>query len=776
MAFGRETGNFIFSEFLRDFLKVFEMTKSSAYLGHFDEETGREQLLCDHLTGVADLAGRFAAAFGEEAMGRLLGLYHDIGKYSREFQAYMRADEEEKKRRKGRIDHSTAGTQEIVRLRQSVDDEQSRRLGKGMAHVMAFCIAGHHGGIPNQGTSANTAEEGTLLGRLKRRNLPDYHAYHEADLPQTLPPSSLLLAQAARAPLSAMLYTRMLFSCLVDADFLDTEDFMSAGNVEREGFASLETLLERLQKSLEEKFLQPKTEKEKRKRQLPINEKRSALLAESIAAGKEAKGNLYRLTVPTGGGKTISSLAFALHYAAHAKRKRRRIIYVIPYTSIIEQNAAVFRELLGEENVVEHHQNVDYDDVQDMDMNRKRLATENWDAPVIVTTNVQFFESLFSNRPSKCRKLHNLAESIVIFDEAQMIPMDYLRPSLAAIEALVRHYACTAVLCTATQPPLGQFFSDDMQPLEICPALMENAAFFRCTKIELREGTLTEEELAEELAAHEQVLCIVNVKKTAQSVFDLLREDEGTYHLSTNLYPVHREQVLEEIRARLKDGKPCRVISTSLVEAGVDLDFPCVYREINGLDSIVQAAGRCNREGRRSAEESVVHVFSLEKLARNAQLAARLTKLVAREYGDDMANPLAIQRYFEELYDVSGPVRLDKEEIMDKIEEWAFADVAEKFRFIADKTKAVLVPRTEEARHLLGRIEQGERSRSLMRMAGRYMVQVYAGKPTALFDRLAAQGKIRILDETVAVLDDVSWYDAQKGLKENISEGEGMFY
>ena len=752
------------------------MTKSSAYLGHFDEETGREQLLCDHLTGVADLAGRFAAAFGEEAMGRLLGLYHDIGKYSREFQAYMRADEEEKKRRKGRIDHSTAGTQEIVRLRQSVDDEQSRRLGKGMAHVMAFCIAGHHGGIPNQGTSANTAEEGTLLGRLKRRNLPDYHAYHEADLPQTLPPSSLLLAQAARAPLSAMLYTRMLFSCLVDADFLDTEDFMSAGNVEREGFASLETLLERLQKSLEEKFLQPKTEKEKRKRQLPINEKRSALLAESIAAGKEAKGNLYRLTVPTGGGKTISSLAFALHYAAHAKKKRRRIIYVIPYTSIIEQNAAVFRELLGKDSVVEHHQNVDYDDVQDTDMNRKRLATENWDAPVIVTTNVQFFESLFSNRPSKCRKLHNLAESIVIFDEAQMIPMDYLRPSLAAIEALVRHYACTAVLCTATQPPLGQFFSDDMQPLEICPALMENAAFFRRTKIELREETMTEEELAEELAAHEQVLCIVNVKKTAQSVFDLLREDEGTYHLSTNLYPVHREQVLAEIRARLKDGKPCRVISTSLVEAGVDLDFPCVYREINGLDSIVQAAGRCNREGRRTAEESVVHVFSLEKLARNAQLAARLTKLVAREYGDDMANPLAIQRYFEELYDVSGPVRLDKEEIMDKIEEWAFADVAEKFRFIADKTKAVLVPRTEEARHLLGRIEQGERSRSLMRMAGRYMVQVYAGKPTALFDRLAAQGKIRILDETVAVLDDVSWYDAQKGLKENISEGEGMFY
>lgn len=750
------------------------MTKSSAYLGHLDEETGREQLLFDHLTGVADLAGRFAAPFGEEAMGRLLGLYHDIGKYSREFQEYLRADEAEKKRRRGRIDHSTAGAQEIVKPEQGTGQGKSSRLSKGMAHVMAFCIAGHHGGIPNQGTPANTEEEGTLLGRLKRRNLPDYRAYHEAKLEDVLP-ASRLLEQVARAPFSAMLYTRMLFSCLVDADFLDTEDFMSAGNVEREGFASMETLLERLQESLEEKFLQPKTEKEKRKLELPINKKRSALLAESIAAGKEARGNLYRLTVPTGGGKTISSLAFALHYAAHAKKKRRRIIYVIPYTSIIEQNAAVFRELLGKDSVVEHHQNVDYDDAQDTDMNRKRLATENWDAPVIVTTNVQFFESLFSNRPSKCRKLHNLAESIVIFDEAQMIPMDYLRPSLAAIEALVRHYACTAVLCTATQPPLGQFFSADMQPLEICPALMENAAFFQRTKIELREETMTEEELAEELAAHEQVLCIVNVKKTAQSVFDLLREDEGTYHLSTNLYPVHREQVLAEIRARLKDGKPCRVISTSLVEAGVDLDFPCVYREINGLDSIVQAAGRCNREGRRTAEESVVHVFSLEKLARNAQLSAEITKNVARSFAEDLASPEAIRRYFEELYDLSGKNRLDKKDIMGQSGKFAFADIADDVRLIKDRTKPIFIPQTEEGQALLARLERGERSRALMRKVGRYIVTAYTGYDEAPFDRLAARGKIRMLDENLAVLVDMAVYDSEKGLSNNVGEGEGMF-
>ena len=738
------------------------MTKSSAYLGHLDEKTGRAQLLRDHLTGVADLAGRFAAAFGEEEMGRLLGLYHDVGKYSREFQTYIRADEAEKKKRRGSVDHSTAGAQEIAKLRQ------------GAAAPLAFCIAGHHAGIPNRGERADPEGAATLLGRLKRKGLLDYRAYRtENDAPAAVP--SALYAQVAAEAFPAMLYTRMLFSCLVDADFLDTEDFMAAGKVGREGFASLDTLLERLQKSLEEKFLKPKTEKEKQKRQLPINEKRSALLAQSIAAGKEAKGNLYRLTIPTGGGKTISSLAFALHYAAHAKRKRKRIIYVIPYTSIIEQNAAVFRELLGEENVVEHHQHVDYDDAQDTDMNRKRLATENWDAPVIVTTNVQFFESLFSNRPSKCRKLHNLAESIVIFDEAQMIPLDYLRPSLAAIEALVRHYACTAVLCTATQPPLGQFFSEDMQPLEICPALMENADFFRRTTIRLREEAMTEERLAAELAAQERVLCIVNVKKTAQRIFDLLGEQEGTYHLSTNLYPVHREQVLEEIRERLKDGKPCRVISTSLVEAGVDLDFPSVYREINGLDSIVQAAGRCNREGRRSAEESVVHVFSLEKLARNAQLSAEITKNVARSFAEDLASPEAIHRYFEELYDLSGKNRLDKKGVLGQSGKFAFADIADDVRLIEDRTKPIFIPQSEEGQALLARLERGERSRALMRKVGRYIVTAYTGYDEAPFDRLAAQGKIRMLDENLAVLVDMAVYDSEKGLSNNVGEGEGMF-
>ena len=360
------------------------------YLAHVEEETGREQRLRDHLTGVAELSGRFAAAFGEEAVGRLLGMYHDIGKYSPDFQAYIRAAEEEKKKRRGRIDHSTAGAQEVCKLGNGAAKTRDiRRLWQAMAHMMAFCIVGHHGGMPNQGTKVDDAYEGTLIARLKKSELPDYSAY-QTEVTAPILPTSALVRQVGVSPLATMLYMRMLFSCLVDADFLDTERFMAGGEVGREGFPTVETLLERMTKRLQEKFAAPNTEEERKKFDTPINRKRGELLRESIAAGEVAAGNLYRMTVPTGGGKTISSLAFALHYAVHAKRKRRRIIYVIPYTSIIEQNAAVFRDLLGADSVVEHHQNVAYDDTADSDMNRKRLATENWDAPVIVTTNVQF--------------------------------------------------------------------------------------------------------------------------------------------------------------------------------------------------------------------------------------------------------------------------------------------------------------------------------------------------------------------------------------------------
>ncbi|ANR71046.1 CRISPR-associated protein Cas3 [Selenomonas sp. oral taxon 126] len=717
------------------------------YLAHIDKISGRKQGLHAHLENVSVRSGDFAAAFGEEAMGRLVGAYHDIGKYSNEFQDYIRASEEEQKKKHGKIDHSTAGAKEIAQL-------------GGAAPVLALCIAGHHGGIPDLGTKVDTAAESTLVGRLKKE-VPDYHSYREENAVPLLPASSLF-SKVSHIPFSTMLYTRMLFSCLVDGDFLDTEYFMSGGTVERSDFPSMEVLLERLQSAFREKYFAPQSVEVQERLNEPINRKRMQLLQESIAAGKSAKGQLYRMNIPTGGGKTISSLAFALHYAVHAAHKRRRVIYVIPYTSIIEQTAKVFRELLDSDCVVEHHQNVDYDDTTD-EMNRKRLAAENWDAPIIVTTNVQFFESLFSNRPSKCRKLHNIAESIIIFDEAQMIPIEFLRPCMEVVQDLVRHYACTAVLCTATQPPLEKIFADDIQPIEICPHVMENAAFFQRAKIRMRVGMMIGD-LAAELEPHGQVLCIVNLKRTAQEVFERMEEKEGTYQLSTNLYPVHRAQVLEEIRERLRAGKPCRVISTSLVEAGVDLDFPCVYREMNGLDSIIQAAGRCNRENKRTAEESIVHVFSLEDVSKKSFLPADTTRIVARSYGEDLGNPRAIRMYFNELYDLGGERRLDQKKVMEISKKLSFAEVAEKFRLIEEQTTPVLIPEAYEAKALLQRLEGGERTRSLMRKAARYMVSL---RPSRL-DGLVRQGKIRMLDEEFAVLEDMSVYDRKQGLKEDV--------
>ena len=427
----------------------------------------------------------------------------------------------------------------------------------------------------------------------------------------------------------------------------------------------------------------------------------------------------------------------------------------------------MFRGILGENCVVEHHQNVGYDDAGE-EMNRKRLASENWDAPIIVTTNTQFFESLFANRPSKCRKLHNIAESIVIFDEAQMIPLNYLRPCMEAIQGLVRHYACTAVLCTATQPPLEQFFAADMQPIEICPAVMENAAFFQRTKIELREHPMPRETLAAELEKHAQVLCIVNGKRTAQKLFDRIESKDGVYHLSTNLYPVHRERVLEEIRSRLKAGQTCRVISTSLVEAGVDLDFPCVYRELNGIDSIVQAAGRCNRENRKGIEESPVYVFSFEDTKKKNFLAADTTQIIARKYRENLANPAAIRMYFNELYDLGGEKRLDCKDIMGKSRELAFAKIAEEFRLIEEQTISVLIPLEDEAKELLRHLEAGERSRSLLRKAARYM----ASARSNIAEELLMHGALYKMDEEITVLVDLSAYDMKKGLMVNEAEEE----
>ena len=450
----------------------------------------------------------------------------------------------------------------------------------------------------------------------------------------------------------------------------------------------------------------------------------------------------------------------------------RRIIYVIPYTSIIDQTAAVFRGALGDRNVLEHHHNVDYDSSEDRETDLRALATENWDAPVIVTTNVQFFESLFANRTSRCRKLHNIANSVIIFDEAQMLPVDLLLPCVHAIEELVRNHRCTAVLCSATQPALRRYFDSSIPISEICSNPSELYSTLRRVRYK-NAGQLDDAALLERLQRQDQVLCVVNTKLQAQILFEGL-SGEGNFHLSTLMTPTHRRRILAEIRERLDQRLPCRVVSTSLIEAGVDVDFPVVYREEAGLDSAVQAAGRCNREGKRSADESFVYLFRPEERYENKRPPSLkrpvdIARIVSKEYAD-ISTPEAIFRYFSLLFSYTGDA-LDKKNIVKQLDQGfvsglsiPFASVAEQFRVIDSPTRTVLIPNDDqsssEAHSLIAALQNGARSREIIRKVGLHAVSVYPKQ----YELLHAAGALEILDNELAVLRDESLYHEQTGL------------
>ena len=546
----------------------------------------------------------------------------------------------------------------------------------------------------------------------------------------------------------------MLYSCLVDADYLDTERFMSGGTIERDPGEALPVLLQKLNRYIAP-WWNPSN---------ALNEKRCAILRACIDGGKQEMG-LYTLTVPTGGGKTIASMAFALQHAV--RHGMERVIYVIPYTSIIEQTAGVFREVFGDRNVVEHHSNAPYEITEQGSAGQYQniRAIENWDAPIIVTTAVQFFESLYANRPSKCRKLHSIANSVIIFDEAQMLPAAHLRPCIAAISKLVTNFRATAVLCTATQPSLNDLFKQYAPGLtitELCPRKAEMFKAFRRVRFE-DMGSIDAETLSQRLAELPQVLCIVNSRKAAQEIYKRLPKD-GSYHLSTLMYPSHRRRVLSEIRARLRDGLPCRVVSTSLIEAGVDVDFPAVFRELAGLDSVLQAAGRCNREGKRLPEESIVTVFrgvsvTPQLLRVNIGAAAEALK-----NGADPAAPETMTRYFDAFRSLAGDT-LDKVGVVAAFSEGVqgrelpFRTVAERFHLIDDASRTVYIPLDDGAEYVR-RLRSGERSRDLFRRLGQYGVNIYDTQYKALL----AGGHLDLLDGDCAVLRDTSLYDKQMGL------------
>jgi len=713
------------------------------YLAHTDPDSGREQSVLAHLEGTADLAAAFADTFGAADEGRRCGLLHDAGKYSEAFQRRVRGSPEQ-------VDHSTAGAFEAAK--------------RGDVPA-AFCVAGHHGGLPDGGTRGDNEDKPTLHGRLNRAGkgkIEDYGAYAgEVTVPDAKIPGRFCETAASGA-----FFTRMLYSCLVDADFLDTERFMGNGAAERGGFPPLEDYREKLAAHTAPWLAKPRGE---------LGEKRSGVLRGAIGAGARKPG-LFTFTAPTGSGKTISSLSFAL---AHARASGlRRVIYVIPYCSIIEQTQAVFESVFGEGSIVAHYADVEYKTAEDSpaeERDRRYLAAENWDAPLILTTTVQFFESLFGNKPSRCRKLHNLADSVLIFDEAQMLPAPSLRPCVAAISELVKNYGCSAVLCTATQPALGRLFAEKgnlpgVEPFELCPRREKLYEQFRRVRYEAA-GKLTDGELAGRLSELTQVLCIVNRRDQAQTLFALLPQ-EGRFHLSTAMCPADRREKLRVIRERLKAGLPCRVVSTSLVEAGVDVDFPVVYRALAGLDSVIQAGGRCNREGTPGVVNGVVYIFESERpapklLAQNIAAA----KYVLDKY-EDIASPAAVSAYFNELFYIAkGMDALDAQNILKLCADptLPFAQIASCFRVI-DTVQCTVYISTAGSEPLLAELERFGPNRERMRKLGQYAVGIYPNH----YGDLRKAGALREIAENAAVLEDTRLYSEETGLALTVEEGQGL--
>jgi CRISPR-associated endonuclease/helicase Cas3 len=736
------------------------------FFAHRREGEDREdwQPLIEHLQKTAEMARTFGEFANVGDLAYIAGLTHDLGKYSLEFQKRLEGGR--------RVDHSTAGAKELQALLKGTPQEI-------FATLLAYLITGHHTGLLDYGNESDL-EGSTLCVRLKN-NIPDYRAYkNELDLSNLSFPQRLHIRPAKGSlGFSLSFLARMVYSALVDADFQETETYMQ-GAKPRGGHDNIPALLGKLDAYLQ-RFENPTTD---------INRKRTETLNACLQKAKEQPG-FFRLTVPTGGGKTLASMAFALNHAV--EHGLRRIIYVIPFTTVIEQNAGVFKDILGAENVLEHHSNFDWEkkksEKSESPDNRTnsayaklRLAAENWDIPIVVTTNVQFFESLFANKSSRCRKLHNVAKSVIIFDEAQMLPREYMRPAMAAVWELVTNYGASAVFCTATQPKLEQFLPEETQPLELAPNPQDLFDFYKRVEVKNLE-TLTDEELLERLNEREQALCIVNTRRHASGLFGGL-QGEGNYHLSTLMCPAHRKAKLDEIRKRLENGEPCRVISTTVMEAGIDVDFPVGYRALTGLDSINQAAGRVNREMKRETSEMFVFEPKSEFVKRTPRYvsqAVEVSRMVLREHAEAPISIPAIEAYFGQLYNLQDPqVSFDYKRIMacfdDVNASFKFETAARLFQVIEDITETVIIPYNQEAIALIEELKYTQYPSPTLRKLQPYSVSIYESE----FEKLSAKGVILTIADHYAVLNPdylLDYYDPSRGLLVPESGGgDGLFF
>lgn len=789
-------------------------------------DQGEYESCAQHLMMTGVLTGAFCKSFGLLHSGLVAGLCHDLGKYSPQFQDMIRG-------KNSRVDHSTIGAQLA---------EQKRLL------LASFAIMSHHSGLPDQGNRASEPENSDYMGRLKRNAetrppvpsidsdsdkieervsaaLAALTEKAQTEERECIQPDGAVRPDAFRV----MFSERLLFSALVDADRLDAEYFTRGENDEegrsnpRPEWPLLKELTMRVRRQLDNREIINRSDAETAKelaeqfsqqqhkeqegqlahlsqiqlafdkqlmeagRSTPVITKRNELLKSCLSHAQDDPG-FFRLTAPTGSGKTNASVSFALRHAV--LHHKRRVIYVIPYMSIIDQTVRSLERLFPDEAVLPHYSEASYwlkedDERTALDV-RRANATENWDSPIIVTTAVQFFESLFSNNPARCRKLHNIADSVVIFDEAQTIPTDYLLPCLRAMDLLVREAGCSLLLSTATQPAIDPLISDlwrqdDENPMpfrEIAPqGLTENPVFRRVVFEEKNMAEQGEGSFSDQIAASHQVLAVVNTRAEATTLYKDIKsraeDTDSVFCLTTLLVPHDRRCRLTQIRERLADDRPCRVISTSLIEAGVDLDFPRVYREQAGLDSILQAAGRCNREGRRPSSESRVTIIENPEQSVPQYIFQNVSAFhtVRGRYPQDaLDSQELIRRYFSELFDLKGQETLDSKSIL-KIRLCDFATVARRFHLIEEDTQTVYVPVDETSRQLCDKLREEQWLTSAeYRRLGPYSVELFDKSVKSLLTVGALE---QIGDDYVVT--DRSCYSSDTGLLLHGADPSGLF-
>ena len=708
------------------------------------------QTVEDHLKGTSELASKFSKTFQSSEWGEICGILHDIGKCSDLFQKRIRilsGYDENCSNSVPKVDHSTAGAQFAV-----------KEFGEQVGKFLAYIIAGHHSGIPNGKDNTQSC----LTDRLNKKvseyinKLPEMLVNIASPNPKMLPCSSYSTG------FTIALCIRMLFSCLVDADSLDTESFTNPiASKNRKNSYSLNKLLDKLDVKIKS-FNSSGDSSSK------INTIRKGILDDCLNASLLEPG-FFSLTVPTGGGKTISSLAFGIKHAL--KYNKKRVIYVIPYTSIIEQNTDVFRKILGNMSVLEHHSNFDSSKIDDDNAkNYLKLSSQNWDAPVVVTTNVQFFESLFSNKPSACRKLHNIVNSVIILDEAQMLPVDLLKPCLESLKELVRGYGCSIVVCSATQPALRSSELkgglDNIREIVKNPVKLHHSLKRISTKF---IGKVSDNELVTKIKNYNQSLTIVSTKKHAKRIFDLLPEN-NKIHLSSLMCPEHRTVKINTIKEKLKNNEECYVSSTQLIEAGVDIDFPAVFRSIAGIDSISQSAGRCNREDK--LDTGYVYIFEPDDSTLTPpgflKHSADIGRQILRLYQNDPLSVNAVNEYFRRLYWQKSE-KLDKHDILKKLEQsvakfnFPFRDIDSLFRIIDQNTKSIIIPYKEKGCKLCEQIRNSyfKPNIEILQKIQRYTVQVHPH----VFGILNSTGVLEsFLEERFWIVSNPDLYDDDLGL------------